>query len=171
MIPTPTLAFNRVYILVHIYRHLFHEGIGLRQLLDYYFVLHQGFTEEERTETMRTLRSLRMQRFTAAVMWVLQEVFAMDDRYLLTDPNEEEGRFLLSEIMLAGNFGHYDVRIKRSAKVTEWGLFCRRVGRNLRFLRSYPSEVLWSPFFKLWHAVFRFAEVKRSGGDELLRSG
>ena len=162
MIPTPTLAFNRVYILVHIYRHLFHEGIGLRQLLDYYFVLHQGFTEEERTETMRTLRSLRMQRFTAAVMWVLQEVFAMDDRYLLTDPNEEEGRFLLSEIMLAGNFGHYDVRIKRSAKVTEWGLFCRRVGRNLRFLRSYPSEVLWSPFFKLWHAVFRFVEVKRS---------
>ena len=164
MIPTPTLAFNRVYILVHIYRHLFHEGIGLRQLLDYYFVLHQGFTEEERTETMRTLRSLRMQRFTAAVMWVLQEVFAMDDRYLLTDPNEEEGRFLLSEIMLAGNFGHYDERIKRSAKVTEWGLFCRRVGRNLRFLRSYPSEVLWSPFFKLWHAVFRFAEVKRTGG-------
>ena len=161
IIPTPTLAFNRVYILVHIYRHLFHEGIGLRQLLDYYFVLHQGFTEEERTETMRTLRSLRMQRFTAAVMWVLQEVFAMDDRYLLTDPNEEEGRFLLSEIMLAGNFGHYDERIKRSAKVTEWGLFCRRVGRNLRFLRSYPSEVLWSPFFKLWHAVFRFAEVKR----------
>ena len=167
IIPTPTLAFNRVYILVHIYRHLFHEGIGLRQLLDYYFVLHQGFTEEERTETMRTLRSLHMQRFTAAVMWVLQEVFAMDDRYLLTDPNEEEGRFLLSEIMLAGNFGHYDVRIKRSAKVTEWGLFCRRVGRNLRFLRSYPSEVLWSPFFKLWHAVFRFAEVKRTGGDEL----
>ena len=165
MIPTPTLAFNRVYILVHIYRHLFHEGIGLRQLLDYYFVLHQGFTEEERTETMRTLRSLRMQRFTAAVMWVLQEVFAMDDRYLLTDPNEEEGRFLLSEIMLAGNFGHYDERIKRSAKVTEWGLFCRRVGRNLRFLRSYPSEVLWSPFFKLWHAVFRFAEVKRTGGE------
>ena len=163
MIPTPTLAFNRVYILVHIYRHLFHEGIGLRQLLDYYFVLHQGFTEEERTETMRTLRSLRMQRFTEAVMWVLQEVFAMDDRYLLTDPNEEEGRFLLSEIMLAGNFGHYDVRIKRSAKVTEWGLFCRRVGRNLRFLRSYPSEVLWSPFFKLWHAVFRFAEVKSHG--------
>ena len=160
MIPTPTLAFNRVYILVHIYRHLFHEGIGLRQLLDYYFVLHQGFTEEERTETMRTLCSLRMQRFTAAVMWVLQEVFAMDDRYLLTDPNEEEGRFLLSEIMLAGNFGHYDERIKRSAKVTEWGLFCRRLGRNLRFLRSYPSEVLWSPFFKLWHAVFRFAEVK-----------
>ena len=161
MLPTPTLAFNRVYILVHIYRHLFHEGIGLRQLLDYYFVLQQGFTEEERTETMRTLRSLRMQRFTEAVMWVLQEVFAMDERYLLTKPNEEEGRFLLSEIMMAGNFGHYDERIKRSEKVTEWDLFRRRVGRNMRFVRSYPSEVLWAPLFKLWHAGFRFVNRNR----------
>ena len=161
ILPTPTLAFNRVYILVHIYRHLFHEGIGLRQLLDYYFVLQQGFTEEERTETMRTLRSLRMQRFTEAVMWVLQEVFAMDERYLLTTPNEEEGRFLLSEIMMAGNFGHYDERIKRSEKVTEWDLFRRRVGRNMRFVRSYPSEVLWAPLFKLWHAGFRFVNRNR----------
>lgn len=163
VIPSPSLAFNRVYVLVHIYRHLFHEGIGLRQLLDYYFVLRQGFTEEERAETMRTLRSLRMLRFTEAVMWVLQEVFALEDCYLLTTPNEVEGRFLLDEIMKAGNFGHYDERIKRSAKVTEWGLFRRRVGRNLRFVRSYPSEVLWAPLFKLWHAVFRLC----SRGDEL----
>ena len=135
-IPSPSLTFNRVYILVHIYRHLFHEGIGLRQLLDYYFVLHQGFTEEERAETMRTLHSLRMGRFTAAVMWVLQEVYGMDDRYLLTAPNEKEGRFLLNEIMLAGNFGHYDERMQheRGESALHWGL--RKVKRNFRFVRS-----------------------------------
>lgn len=154
-IPSPSLTFNRVYILVHIYRHLFHEGIGLRQLLDYYFVLHQGFTEEERAETMRTLHSLRMGRFTAAVMWVLQEVYGMDDRYLLTAPNEKEGRFLLNEIMLAGNFGHYDERMQheRGESALHWGL--RKVKRNFRFVRSYPSEVLWSPLFKLWHWAWR----------------
>ena len=154
-LPTPSLAFNRVYILVHIYRHLFHEGIGLRQLLDYYFVLTQGFTEEERAETMRTLRSLKMQRFTAAVMWVLQEVYGMDDRYLLTKPDEKEGRFLLGEIMLAGNFGHYDERMQheRGESALHWGL--RKVKRNFRFVSSYPSEVLWSPLFKLWHWVWR----------------
>ena len=154
-LPTPSIAFNRVYILVHIYRHLFHEGIGLRQLLDYYFVLAQGFTEEEREATMCTLRSLRMQRFTAAVMWVLQEVYGMDDRYLLTQPDEREGRFLLSEIMLAGNFGQYDERLQheRGESALHWGL--RKVKRNFRFVRSYPSEVLWSPLFKLWHWVWR----------------
>ena len=154
-IPSPNLAFNRVYILVHIYRHLFHEGIGLRQLLDYYFVLYQGFTEEERAETMRTLRSLKMQRFTAAVMWVLQEVYGMDDRYLLTTPDEREGRFLLNEIMLAGNFGQYDERLQheRGEKALHWAL--RKIKRNFRFVRSYPSEVLWSPLFKLWHYFWR----------------
>ena len=150
-IPSPNSAFNRVYILVHIYRHLFHEG----QLLDYYYVLHQGFTEEERAETMRTLRSLKMERFTAAVMWVLQEVYGMDGRYLLTTPNEREGRFLLNEIMLAGNFGHYDERLQheRGESALHWGL--RKVKRNFRFVRSYPSEVLWSPLFKLWHWWWR----------------
>ena len=33
-VAVPTLEFNRIYVLLHIYRHLFQEGIGLRQLLD-----------------------------------------------------------------------------------------------------------------------------------------
>ena len=153
--PVPNNAFNRIYILVHIYRHLFAEGVGLRQLLDYYFVLQQGFTEVEREETLRTLRSLGMMRFTRAVMWVLQEVYGMPDRYLLTSPDEEEGEFLLDEIMLAGNFGKYDERMQRAAGegTFRWGL--RKVIRNFRFVRSYPSEVLWSPLFKVWHLFWR----------------
>ena len=38
-INVPTLNFNVIYILSHLYRHVFSEGIGLRQLLDYYYVL------------------------------------------------------------------------------------------------------------------------------------
>ena len=154
-LPVPNAAFNRIYILVHIYRHLFAEGVGLRQLLDYYFVLQQGFTEVEREETLRTLRSLGMMRFTRAVMWVLQEVYGMPDRYLLTSPDEEEGEFLLDEIMLAGNFGKYDERMQRAEGegTFRWGL--RKVIRNFRFVRSYPSEVLWSPLFKVWHLFWR----------------
>ena len=154
-LPVPNLAFNRVYILVHIYRHLFAEGIGLRQLLDYYFVLCQGFTEEEREETMRVLRSLKMERFARAVMWVLQAVFGMEERFLLVAPDEREGRFLLDEIMLAGNFGQYDERLQheQGESALHWGW--RKVMRNFRFVSSYPSEVLWSPLFKLWHLFWR----------------
>ena len=38
-IHVPQVAFNVIYILSHLYRHIFTEGIGLRQLLDYYFVI------------------------------------------------------------------------------------------------------------------------------------
>ena len=124
-------------------------------MLDYYFVLQQGFTEDERAETMRTLCSLRMQRFTAAMMWVLQEVFGMDNGYLLTMPDEREGRFLLNEIMLAGNFGKYDERLQQEGGESEFRWAIRKVKRNLRFVHSYPSEVLWSPIFKLWHYFWR----------------
>ena len=153
--PSPSLAFDRVYILVHIYRHLFHEGIGLRQLLDYYFVLNQGFSDKERAATIDTLLSLKMGRFTSAVMWVLQEVFGLEDQYMLTKPNEQDGRFLLEEIMIAGNFGHYDQRILRGSNESNLRYGLRKVKHNFRFFNSYPSEVLWSPAFKLWHYFWR----------------
>lgn len=159
-IPVPSLAFNRVYILVHIYRHLFHEGIGLRQLMDYYFVLRQGFTATERDYTMRILRSLKMERFTSAVMWVLQEVLGLEDVYLLTSPNEKEGNFLLKEIIHSGNFGKSDKSLMRSRNESDLSYAIRKLRRNFRFIRSYPSEVLWSPLFKVWHYFWRNRMMK-----------
>ena len=38
-IHAPQVSFNVIYILSHLYRHIFTEGVGLRQLLDYYYVV------------------------------------------------------------------------------------------------------------------------------------
>ena len=38
-IAIPTVEFNLIFQLTHIYAHLMNEGIGLRQLVDYYFVI------------------------------------------------------------------------------------------------------------------------------------
>ena len=80
-VAVPTLAMNRVYLLVHIYRHLFDEGIGLRQLLDYHFVLRQPCSEAEREEAVRCLERLHLKRFAGAVMYVLQTVFGPFGRF------------------------------------------------------------------------------------------
>lgn len=154
-INVPTLQCNLVYLLVHIYRHLFDEGIGLRQLLDYYFLLRNGITEKERTRTLQVLRELKMLRFTAAVMYVEQEVFGVESHLLLMPPDEKAGRFLLEEIMEAGNFGKFDPRIKHRQGESRPARLVRKTLRNLRFIQYYPSEVLWEPFFKVWQFCWR----------------
>lgn len=150
----PSLKMDRVFILVHIYRHLFAEGIGLRQLLDYYYVLKATNTDEERADCLMTLKDIGMGRFTAATMWVLQTVFGLDELHMLCKPNEKEGRFLLHEIMATGNFGHYDERYQISQEGGSSIRFGQVLLRNLRFLTSYPREILSMPFWKIGHQLW-----------------
>lgn len=151
-----TLDFDLVFSLVHIYRHVFDEGIGLRQLLDYYHILlHSKQTQRE--DAYKVLVDLGMCSFVGGVMCVLKKCFALSEEYYLCGVNERHGRFLLSEILAAGNFGHFDERNKHYQ--SRWANGIQNVKRNLRFLKYYPSEVLWSPLWKVWHWGWR----KRKG--------
>ena len=40
----PTTAFNVVYQLTHLYHHFFDEGIGMRQIIDYYYVVNNDLS-------------------------------------------------------------------------------------------------------------------------------
>lgn len=151
---TPPLAFDRVYILLHCYRHVCGHGVGLKQFLDYYFVLRQGFTEEERQETVHVLGSLRMTAFARAAMWVMKHVFGLEDRFLLCEPDEREGRFLLSEIFQTGNMGHSETRFDWSGR-TPLQRFLMNQRRNWHLLAHYPHEVLWSPAFSIVSFAYR----------------
>ena len=150
----PTIEFNLVFSLIHIYRHVFQEGIGLRQLMDYYYILTHS-TKEERVNAYATLCSFGMKKFVGAVMYVLRIVFGADENILLCEPNYKEGEFLLDEILRGGNFGKYDDRnevISIDNKL-QHGLF--NIKRNFRYLKHYPSEVLWMPLWKIWHWCWR----------------
>lgn len=177
--PVPSVSFNAVYQLVHIYRHLFDEGIGLRQILDYYFVLktfsvplhrgkcgedrlevraQSGEVRDERIEIMHVIDRFGMKKFAGAIMYVLQKVFAMPDEYLICKPDEKVGDFVLSEILVGGNFGRAD---NRFAKAKD-GVFAHAFGKtlhNLMFLRYFPEEVLWEPVFRLYHWIWRKWEL------------
>lgn len=149
-ISVPTDEFNRVYILLHIYGHLFGEGIGLRQVLDYYYVLRQSATVESKARTVEMFRKLKMLRFAGAMMWVMHEVFGLEDEYLLVMPDAKEGRFLLNEIMLAGNFGKYDARIDRKNHNRLLPRLWNSMKRNWKFFVRYPHEMIWDLPFRVW---------------------
>lgn len=151
----PSLNFNRIFILTHIYRHFLFEGVGLRQLMDYYFVLKASYrSSSEREEEITLIKRIGMQKFAEAVMWVLEHVFGLEREYMLCEPDEKEGRFILNEIMLTGNFGHGDSRYKRHSKLK------RMTKHGLHLLIHYPSEVIWTPIWLVYHKVWKYRKRK-----------
>ena len=175
----PSLSFNIIFQLSHIQKHLFDEGIGLRQLMDYYMVL-QAYSHETgpigNAYIESILEQLHMQKLTGAMMWSLAQAFEdiplsgneHDWRekwpWMLCKPDKKEGEFLLSEILLAGDFGKSDPRLEElndKPKTTRYQMkrAWRRFKRNLHFLSSYPSETLCEPFTRLYHLFWRKFEL------------
>lgn len=163
----PNWEFNVIFILQHCFNHLLGHGVGLRQVMDYYFVLMNGKNHESHKlheDKIRKpspnlnlnsgymyemVRELGMLRFAKGMMWVMQEVFDLNREYLIVEPDEKEGRFILNEILETGNMGHHDKRNWGSLR-TPLSRFFYNLRRDWHFLGHYPQTVLWQPLFSLW---------------------
>ena len=244
-IAIPTVEFNLIFQLTHIFSHLMNEGIGLRQLVDYYYVLcdfykvYQKsskitpslFTLKEgstafpkplspqgtgdvtvpprRSEPLRykdggpskvspncagwdrrdaigdmtsatastdssataarssstaidrvqeELKELRLWKFAGGIMYIMQEVFGMPASRLIVPPNEKYGKFVLNEVLEAGNFGRHDARNRFGR--SKLGHNLQRVYRDMRLVRYFPAEALSEPFFRTWHFFWRLKYKK-----------
>lgn len=159
----PTLEFNLVYLLIHTYRHLFGEGVGLRQVMDYYVLLNSIDVKEltpeawnrTKKEALSELCSLNLGGFTAGMMWVLSEVFRLKEELMLCSPCKRHGEFILNEIMLSGNMGYYDERLKSLYQVSKMKRFLMRNFHTFRLLRLYPLETIFTPLSRMWIWVWR----------------
>lgn len=150
----PTPEFNAVYSLMHIFHHVLHEGIGLRQLLDYYYIL-RSLDKEQRLKVFEEMRHLGLAKFAEAVMYVEQQMFGLEPEFLLCKPDGKTGRHLLEEIELAGNFGKYDKRYQHVDRKSRMDVYLHNVKRNFVFFKFAPGEVLWAPIWKPCHFVWR----------------
>ena len=162
MMPVLTVDYDVIFQLNHIYRHLIDEGVGLRQVLDYYMLLRTWHHDKgmERNELLCHVRGLGMLRFASALMFVLKEVFAMPSDWMICEASEKDGRFLLEEILQSGNFGHYDSRmaqldVRKGKTSYQIRRAWRRFVRNLHFSTSYPTEVIWEPIARVEHLWWR----------------
>lgn len=149
----PTDAFNRIYQIAHIMNHIVHDGLGIRQLMDYYFLLRKGFTPEEQQRDEQLLRRFGLYNITAAVMYTLRQLFAMPKDRMLVPPDQRRGKYLLKEVLEGGNFGRYSPQSFMAR--TRLGRNMLRLRRDLRLLTVFPSECLCEPIFRLWHFFWR----------------
>ena len=252
-IAIPTVEFNLIFQLTHIFSHLMNEGIGLRQLVDYYFVIcdfykvYQNFsnpsvslskgsstfspspsssgsgdvtaptrcseplrskdggpskvspdcagwdrrdaigdmtsaTASTSTDTSATaarssfaanssaaidrvqkeLKELGLWKFAGGIMYIMQEVFGMPASRLIVPPNEKYGKFVLNEVLEAGNFGKHDARNRFGR--SQLGHNLQRVYRDIRLVRYFPAEAMSEPFFRVWHYFWRLKHRRQSLG-------
>lgn len=155
-IKVPSLDFNVIYLLQHCYSHLMFEGIGLRQVMDYYFVLRYRNTNccSENRPVQKTLKQLGLYKFAGAMMWILKEVFGLESACMICEPSEKEGRFLLEEILSGGNFGKYNNdKVMDNRKKGGLKYFVARIKHSCRILGFAPGECLSMPGFMLYHFV------------------
>ncbi len=235
----PTVEFNLIFQLTHIFTHLMNEGIGLRQLLDYYYVLcdfykvyqnsskitpslftlKEGSTSHPDPLTLRgeggnrptrcseplrskdggpskvspncagwdrlsieednsagsttavtssastaldvvqkELKELGLWKFAGAIMYIMHEVFGMPTSRLIVPPNEKYGKFVLNEVLEAGNFGKHDERNRFGR--SKLGHNLQRVYRDMRLVTYFPAEALCEPLFRIWHFFWRIKYKK-----------
>ena len=247
----PTTEFNLIFQLTHIFSHLMNEGIGLRQLVDYYYVLcgfykvyqksskitpslftlKEGSTSHPDPLTLRgeggnrptrcseplrskdggpskvspncagwdrrdaigdmtsataststdtsataarssfaanssaaidrvqkELKELGLWKFAGGIMYIMQEMFGMPASRLIVPPNEKYGKFVLNEVLEAGNFGRYDARNRFGR--SQLGHNLQRVYRDIRLVKFFPAEALCEPLFRTWHFFWRLKYKK-----------
>ena len=228
-VAVPKAEFNLIFQLTHIFTHLMNEGIGLRQLLDYFFLLkntdfggntdgdgfllNTDFTDDtdkfsgntdgdgfllntdftdntdriggnadgdgfllntnctddtdriggnvdgvDRRLLQNELRRLGLWEFAGAVMYIMKEVFGLEDNRLIVPPDVKRGRLVLKEVLEAGNFGQYDKRNWFGHSALGHNL--QRLYRDMRLVRYFPAEALSEPFFRIWHFFWRSRIVR-----------
>lgn len=144
--------FDSIHLLLHILGHYLYEGVGLRQVMDYYYIVRHADVQQRKEEIIAYYKDFGLYGFSKSVMWVLNEVFHLEDEYLLTEPDEERGRCLLDEIMKEGNMGHASVGISLHNETTLHRWY-RRWRRKLRLIRYNALGVVCNPIYKarlLW---------------------
>jgi hypothetical protein len=160
-IAIPTTAFNVVYQLTHLYHHFFDEGIGMRQIIDYYFVASMlNVNCEMLTWLQKDLKHLGLWKFARAVMYVLHEALGLSGEKMIAPMDEKRGKLLLAEILNGGNFGKH---FTKYGHFTQQGMakkYFLKIWRNMHFVRYYPAEALSEPVFRTWHFFWRMKNKK-----------
>ena len=138
-VSVPTAKFNAVYQLGHMLIHLFDEGIGLRQVVDYNLVLKNlKVSKNERDELVSTIKNLGMYRFARSMMWIESSVLGLPIELCIVEPDERRGKQLLEDILEGGNFGHYSQRYNGRNGFYYRGML--EAWRDLKLLPMAPRE-------------------------------
>lgn len=153
IISIPKISFNVVFVLQHIYSHLFGEETSSKQYLDYYFVIKEFNRQgKDKKVAYKTICELGMGKFCAGVMWILVHYFGMSELLAICELNEVEGKFLMARLL-----SHINKKAKshKSRIINKLSVLFNQTKKNIQLFNHYPSEVFWSPVWLLRHYIWK----------------
>ena len=161
-VSVPTERFNVVYQMGHILIHLLDEGIGLRHMVDYYYVLRTlgSLSEAEKQQISEEWNRLGMLRLATGVMWVEKEILGLPDELLIVKPNAKRGKVLLEEMLEGGNFGHYS-----SIQELKGSYFTFRFSKAVKLMKIsqlFPGEASYRMLHKAKFFVRHIIRYKKT---------
>lgn len=161
-IAIPTTAFNVIYQLTHLYHHFFDEGIGMRQIIDYYYVVNNDELLVIRDTLQSELKHLGLWKFAGAVMYVLHEALGLSEEKMIAPIDEKRGKLLLAEILNGGNFGRHFTKYGGFTHQSMGKKYFLKIWRNMHFITFYPAEALSETIFRTWHFFWRLKHRSQS---------
>lgn len=157
-IVVPQLHVSLVIAIVHLFHHWAFEGIGMKQVLDCYWLLKQvdkadaaqngadpaasKSADAIRSDAMRLFRKVGIGKFVAALMYVLQQI-GMDEALMICPPNAKYGKRLLNDILETGIISAEEVADGIGGHESIMHKFFRRFQRVMRMMPVAPSELPW----------------------------
>lgn len=149
---SPSSRMHTFYIMHHTFRHLISGGIGMRQMMDLYFaILNRNPKDDEWLKEQ--VASFGMKSFAEAATWIMGNVFGLGMIGVPWIPDEREGRFVLNEIMIGGNFGKKDERYNKAG--SHLGILGNIIHRDMHLAHHYGSEAMMAPLFYMWHFCWK----------------
>ncbi len=137
----PTATFNAVQQMQHMMRHFVVEGIGMRHIVDYYYILKELQKNVINEDYEYVFKQLGILRFARGIMWIEHVVLGLEEKYLVVPASQRIGKIILNNVIAGGNFGHYrEENAVRQKSILMRGLIdaCRMI----KILPVQPSEVM-----------------------------
>lgn len=138
-ISVPTPSFNQVFILMHLFYHWAFEGCGMKQIVDYYYVLKSSSPDKD---SIRMLKHIGLFPFAQAIMYIMQQL-GLPASHMLTEPSAKLGALLLDDILTVGTVSAEELATGKYSKEGKLHKMMRRTRRMFKMMPLAPSELIW----------------------------